>query len=105
MKKYWIALLLMFAFPSFGMGNAVQISNLKVEKNDNGFSTIKGIAQNTSNKTITSVIITYALYKDGIKTQETPAVANQLLGNEKWQFEAMAVKPYDNIKLQSITYQ
>ena len=98
-------LLLIFSYPSFGMENVVKISNVKVEKDTNGYSTIKGIAQNVSNKTITSVIVTYALYKDGVKTQETPAISNQLLAKEKWQFEALAVKPYDNIKLQSITYQ
>lgn len=105
MKKYWFILLMMCSFSSLANQNAVVVGDVKIEKAMTGVHVISGIAKNVSNKTVNSVIITYALYENGIKTQETPVIANQLQSNEMWRFEALVVKPFDSYRLQSITYQ
>lgn len=105
MKIFALSLLLALPMVASAYNNDIDISNVELNRTSNGVVELSGVAKNTSGKTLKNIIVTYSAYNKDLKVQESPAVMGTLQANERWQFSALFVNPFDNYKLQSVTYQ
>ncbi|GIU43003.1 hypothetical protein TUM4438_10910 [Shewanella sairae] len=97
-------LTLLIILPLFASANSdlITISNVNLEQTRTGMYSLKGIATNVSDTPLGSVFITYSTYNKGVKVEESPDVVSTLNPGERWEFEIILTKPFDNYKLQEI---